>query len=112
MGKHRLSQKNDQKQAGQQRSGAQQHADSDKASSRPAARNAQQQQHQGTGCSQQGSGDGAAPRAGSNRDADNPSLSANQEDRRGQQGSRGSVESLQGEQVERGGGNEEKNSRR
>jgi hypothetical protein len=108
MGKHRQSQNKDQKHAGQQQSGKQQHADSDKASSRPAARNAQQQQNQGTGCSQQGSGDGAAPRAVSNRDADNPSLSANQEDRRGQQGSRDSVESSQGEQ---GGGNDEKNSR-
>lgn len=109
MGKHRLSQDNDQKRAGQQQSGKQQHADSDKTSSRPAARNAQQQQNQGSGRSQQlGSGDGATPRAGSNRDADNPSLSANQEDRRGQQTSQDSVESLQGEQ---GGGNDEKNSR-
>jgi hypothetical protein len=96
------------KQAGQQQSGKQQHADSDKASSRPAARNAQQQQNQGAGRSQQGSGDGAAPRVGSRRDADNPSLSANQEDRRGQQAPRDSVESLQGEQ---GGGNDENNSR-
>ena len=108
MGKHRLSQNSDQKPAGAQQSGKQQHADSDKASSRPAARNAQQQQNQGTGRSRQGSGDGAAPRAGSNRDADNPSLSANQEDRRGQQGSRDSVESSQGDQA---GGNEEKSSR-
>ena len=108
MGKHRLSQNNDRKQAGQQRSGEQQHRDSDKATSRPAARNAQQQQYQDTGGSQQGSGDGAAPRAGSSRDAGNPSLSANQEDRRGQQASRDSVESLQGEQ---GGGNDAKNSR-
>jgi hypothetical protein len=108
MGKHRLSQNNDQKQAGQQQSGKQQHPDSDKASSRPAARHAQQQQNQGAGGSQQGSGDGVAPRAGSSRDAGNPSLSANQEDRRGQQASRDSVESVQGEQ---GGGNDEKNSR-
>lgn len=108
MGTHRQSQNSDQKHAGQQQNGKQQHADSDKVSSRPAARDAQKQQNQGTGCSQQGSGDGAAPRAGSNRDADNPSLSANQEDRRGQQGSRDSVESSQGEH---GGGNDEKNSR-
>lgn len=108
MGKHRLSQNNDPKRTAQQLSGKQQHADSDKATSRPAARNPQQQQNQATGRSQQGSGDGAAPRAGSSRDAHNPSLSANQEDRRGQQGSRDSVESLQGEQ---GGGNDGKNSR-
>jgi hypothetical protein len=110
MGKHRLLHSN-QKHPAQQPSGKQQQADSDKTSSRPAARNAQQQQNQGTGRSQLGSGDGAAPRAGSNRDADNPSLSANQEDRRGQQGSRDSVESSQGEQRERGGGNDEKSSR-
>jgi len=108
MGKHRLSQDNDQKRTGEQQSGKQQHADSDRASSRAAARNAQQQQNQGTGSSQQGSGDGAAPRAGSSRDADNPSLSANQEDRRGQQASRDSVESLRGEE---GGGNDGNNSR-
>ena len=108
MGKHRPSQNSDQKRASQQQRGKQQHADSDKASSRPAARDAQQQQNEGTGRSQQGSGDGAAPRAVSNRGADNPSLSANQEDRRGQQGSRDSVECPQGDQA---GGNEEKSSR-
>jgi hypothetical protein len=107
MGKHRPSQNNDPKRTAQQQSGKQQRADSDKASSRPAAPNPQQQQNQDTGRSQLGSGDGAMPRAGSNRGADNPSLSANQEDRRGQEASRYSVESLEGEQD---GGNE--NSRK
>jgi hypothetical protein len=106
MGKHRQSQNNDPKRTAQQQSGKQQHADSDKASSRPAVHNPRQQQNQDR--SQLGSGDRATPRAGSNQGADNPSLSANQEDRRNQQASRDSVESLQGEQD---GGNDEKNSR-
>jgi hypothetical protein len=108
MGKPRQSQDNDQKRTSQRQGGKQELADSDKASSRTAAHNPQQQQNQDTGRSQLGSGDGAAPRAGSNRGADNPSLSANQEDRRGQQASRDSVESLQGEHD---GGKDEKNSR-
>jgi hypothetical protein len=109
MGQHRQS-KTDQK-IGQQQSGKQQRAESDKTSSRTGAASNPQQQTQGGGGSQQGSADGTAPRAGGNRDSDNPSLSANQDDRRGKQGSqsgRDSVESLRDEQ---GGRNDDGNSR-
>jgi hypothetical protein len=103
MGQHRQSQGNDRQNIARQKSRKQQHADSDNASSRTSAGHGpqQQQQDQGTGRSPRGSGDGSAPRAGGNRNADNPSLSANQQDRRGQSGSqRGgdSVEALQDEQ--------------
>lgn len=101
MGQHRQSQGNDRQNAETQKSRKQQHADSDNASLRASAGHGpqQQQQDQGTGRSPRGSGDGSAPRAGGNRNADNPSLSANQQ--WGQSGSqRGgdSVEALQDEQ--------------
>ena len=83
MVQHRQSQSNDEKNTGRKRNGKQQRADYHKTSSSSAARNPQQQQGQGAGSSQQGSADGTTPRAGSNRGADNPSLSANQEERRG-----------------------------
>jgi hypothetical protein len=103
MGQHRQSQGNDRQNIARQKSRNQQHADSDNGSSRTSAGHGpqQQQQDQGTGRSPRGSGDGSAPRAGGNRNADNPSLSANQQDRRGQSGSqRGgdSVEALQDQQ--------------
>jgi hypothetical protein len=103
MGQHRQSQPNDRQNTARQKSGKQQHADSDNASSRAGAGHdpKQQQQDPGIGRSPGGSGDGSAPRAGGKRNADNPSLSANQQDRRSQSGSqRGgdSVEALQDEQ--------------
>ena len=102
MGQHRQSQSNDRQNTARQKSGKQQHAETDNAPSRtgPAHGPQQQQQDRGTARPPRGS-DGTAPRAGSNRNADNPSLSANQQDRRGQSGSqRGgdSVEALQDEQ--------------
>jgi uncharacterized protein involved in copper resistance len=103
MGQHRQSQGNDRQNSARQKSGKQQHADSVNASSRASVAHGpkQQQQDPGTGRSPRGSGDGSAPRAGGKRNADNPSLSANQQDRRGQSGSqRGgdSVEALQDQQ--------------
>ena len=85
MGQHRQSQSNDRQNTARQKSGKQQHADSDNASSPTGAARGpeQQQQDQGTARSPRGS-DGTAPRAASKRNADNPSLSANQQDRRGQ----------------------------
>jgi hypothetical protein len=103
MGKHRQSQDNDRQNSARQKSGKQQHGDSDNASSRAGVAHGpkQQQQDPGAGRSPRASGDGSAPRGGGKRNADNPSLSANQQDRRGQSGSqRGgdSVEALQDEQ--------------
>jgi hypothetical protein len=100
MGQHRQSQSNNRQNTARQKSSKQQHADSDTASSRTGAARGpqQQQQDQGAGRSPRGSGDGTAPRAGSNRNADNPSLSANQQDRRGQSGSQRGGDSVEAPQ--------------
>jgi hypothetical protein len=102
MGQHRQSQSTDRQNTARQKSGKQQHPGSDNAASPTGAARGpeQQQQDQGTARSPRGS-DGTAPRAGSKRNADNPSLSANQQDRRGQSESQrgeGSVEAPQDEQ--------------
>jgi hypothetical protein len=100
MGQHRQSQGNDRQNTARQKSGKQQHADSDNASSRTSAAHGPQQQQQdpGTGRAPRGSGDASAPRAGGNRNADNPSLSANQQDRRGQSGSQRGGDSVEAPQ--------------
>jgi hypothetical protein len=102
MGQHRQSQGDDRQNTARQKSGKQQHADSDNASSRTSAGHGpqQQQQDQGAGRSPRGSGDGTAPRAESTRNSDNPSLSANQQDRRGQSGSQRGGDSVEAPQDE------------
>ena len=100
MGQHRQSQGNDRQNIARQKSGKQQHADSDNASSRTSAGHGPQRQDQGTGCSPRGSSDGSAPGAGGKRNADNPSLSANQQDRRGQSGSQRGGDSVEARQDE------------
>ena len=108
MGQRRQSQSNDEKNSSRKRNGKQQRVGKDKAS---APARSPQQRSQGADRSQQAFSDGAAPRAGSSRDADNPSLSANQEDHRGEQDARrgDSVESLQSDEpLQRGRGSEER----
>ncbi len=80
MGQHRQSQSNDEKNTADEQGEKQQKADPDKSSSRTSG-SRQQQQDQDAGRSQQGGSNVNAPRAGG-RDSDNPSESANQEDRR------------------------------
>ena len=73
MGQHRQSQSNDRQNTAKQKSGKQQQAESGNPSSHTSATRGpeQQQQDQGTARPPSGS-DGTAPRAGSNRNADNP----------------------------------------
>jgi hypothetical protein len=96
MGQHRQSQSNDEKNTGRKRTGKQQRANDAKTSSSPSARSPAQQQGEDARRSQQGASDSTAPRAGSTRDADNPSLSANQEDRHGQDETRRGRDSVEG----------------
>ena len=102
MGQHRQSQSNDRQNTARQKSGKQQHAETDNAPSRTGAAHGPQQQQQDRGTARPPRGsDGTAPRAGSSRNADNPSLSANQQDRRGQSGSQRGGDSVEAPQDER-----------
>jgi hypothetical protein len=106
MGQHRQSQSNDEKNTGGKRTGKQQSANNAKTASTASAPKPAQQQGQDARRSQPGSSDGTSPRAGSNRDADNPSQSANQEDRHSQEDTHRARDSVEGLQSDDGSSEE------